>query len=1286
MPNDFKNLTVNLLSGDSASIRGLEASVNAINDELSNADISSYRRQIKKLEEELRELEGKIAQDSNELIKIKEKSTRKQEINDYYHGTLLEIAEGLEKDANKYGWYRDDYSDIKNLEIVENVKNYFLLRKEFIKYKVEKLRLELPQKEKIILGKDIEYFNKLIKEIKSRKIIENQIEGIKSKNYVLLRKELDTLGSILIDIEARPHIFKKQIIEDEINDLGEKWGNKINTSRKIIEKLAGYNLVEIDRNYEIKYPKGKGLVDLKNDANTLLSYSKKNGNISGIKFLFKKPFLPREIKEKLYFIEAVKVNGSPCDTESEFNSVIRDIDIKQNYDELTRIWNIKLDYDLKKYNELFDDISRFQKKIETLYAYIKNARKEIKEIERISDIRIKSYDVKYIESLQRKVIDILILKEYKRLRKNINESTKYLSKDEFHPIALQIKEKISELNIGMLGKLLEDLENLKNIKEQYKEHKILEEGLNLVMPNLIEDIKMNRIDKENLMELDKAIYFKDANKKLKRLLNEDYEQKLLEDLSYYDSKKEELISKIASLKAWEHVLHNLEENRTLRQHLEAWVQAVKRIGKTGRGKRALKFRNVAQEEMESCKMAVPCWIMPLYKITETIKPQKEMYDYVIVDEASQLGPDAIFLLYITKNIIIVGDDKQTSPEYIGIDANAMEPYIKKYLKGIPFSNFYGTEFSFFAHAKRFCEGLIVLREHFRCMPEIIEFSNKLFYAPDGKGLYPLKQYSENRLEPLRHVFCQDGFIEGSGQNIRNYNEAKSIVNKISELIKDPKYAGKTMGVISLQGTGQSVLIENLLIKEIGEREFKERKIICGNSASFQGDERDIIILSLVTAHNHRRNALMRPEDERRFNVAVSRAKEQAWLFHSVEMEDLSNTGDLRYKILDHFINYRPENIPKNNKIKRTIGRSPKPFDSWFEVDVYNNIVERGYRVIPQYEVAKGKYRIDLVAIFPNGSKIAIECDGDKWHGSEEYKNDIMRQKVLERCGWQFFRIRGGEYYANRENALTPLWEIFEKNKAVRYEEINNKKAEVSERNLDKVKKELKNKIAFEGEGWHEKIEDDENLLPENKLKRKSDIIQNNKGSNEIYKIRIGSLNIPELWNKSEILLFSDRYNVYKIKNMGFNDTRDVLSSVRVENNEKIIYITGTSNYTGFMIFGFENGKVAKVYMNSYKTVTQRKKLANAYNKKSKLLYVDHIKYDMDLVAISSVNKVLVFNTSLILAKDSRIAQGHQVMKSKKNSVMRMIKKANEVKFESVEYYRKQIPATGNYLKREDKII
>ena len=59
----------------------------------------------------------------------------------------------------------------------------------------------------------------------------------------------------------------------------------------------------------------------------------------------------------------------------------------------------------------------------------------------------------------------------------------------------------------------------------------------------------------------------------------------------------------------------------------------------------------------------------------------------------------------------------------------------------------------------------------------------------------------------------------------------------------------------------------------------------------------------------------------------------------------------------------------------------------------------------------------------------VECDGDKYHGAEQFENDMMRQKVLERCGWQFFRVRGAEYYSNRIKALEPLWELLRKNEA-----------------------------------------------------------------------------------------------------------------------------------------------------------------------------------------------------------------------------------------------------------------
>ena len=175
------------------------------------------------------------------------------------------------------------------------------------------------------------------------------------------------------------------------------------------------------------------------------------------------------------------------------------------------------------------------------------------------------------------------------------------------------------------------------------------------------------------------------------------------------------------------------------------------------------------------------------------------------------------------------------------------------------------------------------------------------------------------------------------------------------------------------------------------------------------------------------------------------------------MDDLSNTNDLRYKLLDHFKNYNSYQPIFNTPIERRMGTQPEPFDSWFEVDVYNDIVRKQISVIPQYEVAKGRYRIDLVALLPDGTKIAIECDGDKWHGPEQHQNDIMRQKVLERCGWKFFRVRGYEYYTDREKALEPLWNmiaVFEENETEAFTNFgfqeSNIQEEIEKRTSDSI--------------------------------------------------------------------------------------------------------------------------------------------------------------------------------------------------------------------------------------------
>ena len=113
-------------------------------------------------------------------------------------------------------------------------------------------------------------------------------------------------------------------------------------------------------------------------------------------------------------------------------------------------------------------------------------------------------------------------------------------------------------------------------------------------------------------------------------------------------------------------------------------------------------------------------------------------------------------------------------------------------------------------------------------------------------------------------------------------------------------------------------------------------------------------------------------------------------------------------------------------IARTVDRSrvkaPSPFDSWFEVDVFLRIIGRGYRVIPQFEIAG--YYIDLVVEGMQG-RLAVECDGDKWHGADRYEEDMGRQRMLRRCGLRFWRIRGSTFYRDPEASLEGLWETLD---------------------------------------------------------------------------------------------------------------------------------------------------------------------------------------------------------------------------------------------------------------------
>jgi very-short-patch-repair endonuclease len=98
------------------------------------------------------------------------------------------------------------------------------------------------------------------------------------------------------------------------------------------------------------------------------------------------------------------------------------------------------------------------------------------------------------------------------------------------------------------------------------------------------------------------------------------------------------------------------------------------------------------------------------------------------------------------------------------------------------------------------------------------------------------------------------------------------------------------------------------------------------------------------------------------------------------------------------------------------------FDSDFERDVFRRIAARGYRVKTQHRV--GRFHIDLVIEGRRG-RLAVELDGDAYHGPDRWEGDRQRQAILERLGWTFHRIRGSAFYRDPDAALSGLWDHLE---------------------------------------------------------------------------------------------------------------------------------------------------------------------------------------------------------------------------------------------------------------------
>lgn len=1036
LPSSIKPLCINLLGQGTEERMSLEKSVTGILARLDGRGATKNGNKKQVLEKRLHSSRSEKAETDNKILALRESETYVHNMgNGQYSGTAAQIARKLEGDASKYSWFTDEVNHDVQLPLLPDeisslcqdiVKIDFATEGALSKF-LPDTKKEIPSAAGVRKA--------FRREAETRRLAEKGKDRLRGQEGQALlqssKEDIQELLNHLSDfiaasetVRKRPMSWIEKAVYDVLTDKDTPWKELLKLSVHNTDGLHGV-AEEVDA-IDFVVPEDMDRRKLLHDAEALKVHFESGGGEG--RWIFK----PKIVRKHGDLIGKVRVDGFDCNTPESLQKLIDFIKVEQCLQYTWSLWAGKFEpvegpfpIQLAEIDELHEALHS----VIGLYDKREHVKQKLQKIRGLGAPRWENPT-----SLRTLVEDcrvVLAHIEYRSIYRQLDlirdRLLAHTHRNDAHPINASILVAFEDRDAEQYGKLVEEVTELRNKALCVNRKRQIIGKIAQTAPVLAGQLagcENPHLWAERVNQLEEAWVWAQTVSWLKDFLSVDLES-LERHTRRLDKEIRKDLADLAAVKAWEFCFERMLEDH--RRHLMSWQQSMKKLGK-GTGKYAHTHRKNAQRHLNECRDAVPAWIMPLHRVYETVDPSTGVFDVIIIDEASQCGPEGLPLMYLGKRILIVGDDKQISPEAVGINRAQVQQLMQEFLYDFNHADSFDVDSSLFDHGRIRFNRRISLQEHFRCMPEIIRFSNDLCYQTDP--LIPLRQYPPDRLQPLKAVAVQDGYREGAGNRVINRPEANAIVEAIEDCCADDRYQGMSIGVIALQGDSQAYHIEEQLLQRIGAEEMEKRRLVCGNPYSFQGDERDVIFLSMVAAPNERIGVMNRSADQRRFNVAASRAKDQMWLFYSATANHLSEQC-FRRRLLEHFLNPAShisralgegaeELRDKAFRANRTIEKPPSPFDSWFELDVALHVAGKGYRIIPQYEFADK--RIDLV-VEGEKSQLAIECDGDFWHGADEYTKDMERQRKLERCGWQFFRIRESRYYANPEKALGPLWKL-----------------------------------------------------------------------------------------------------------------------------------------------------------------------------------------------------------------------------------------------------------------------
>jgi very-short-patch-repair endonuclease len=1032
---ELQPLCINLLGSGLEERMSLESSVGGILRKNGEWNEDRAEQERTDLEKQLRNLREDQAKVNRRLRDIRESETHTQSIADgTYKGTAARIVEAVNRDRRIYDWFTDapalgnpcPVSATNLRRLLEELRHFTPEKRKELKFAWPGT-LPAPERfARLIQGEKRATEEESISVNGADERIVDLLSKTNLSTIEATRDALSNFRDARRRFMASPHPWVRDALRDVLSGNSSLWRELFRATKGAADEIE--TLVAVADSTTLDFPDNAHIIALREDACKLKAHMENGGKLGW------GPFRPKVVKECIHIVKTVRINGRPCSALDDFSTLADVLHARIECEKAWGFWVGRAEEPQGPYSlQLHELRARCDalKDALSLEELIGKCRATIRQYPVIAE-PVWS-DESQIDMLISSCC-LAIARHHKRLatdeiQKIESPLSALTATSNAHPVTGELLQAVCDRDVDAYGRGVGTMQRLDTERQQLQKVDEYILKLNRHLPKLTHEMEQNPGDSswdERVQHIQDAWHWAQARYWIEEHIRKEDIPALAQRVKQIEDEINATIAKLASLHAWSYCFSRLEEDH--RRHMEAWQQSMRLLGK-GTGKHAPRHRREAQQHLNKCREAVPAWVMPLHRVWDTVEPAPGMFDLIIIDEASQCGVEALPLFYLGKKVLIVGDDKQISPDAVGLPRDAVHRLMEEFLHDFEFKSSFDVESRLFDHGKlRYGTRRITLREHFRCMPEIIRFSNDLCYS--DTPLIPLRQYGPDRLPPIEHFFVDGGYREGKNNRVVNKPEADAVVAKICEMCESEQYSGKTIGVVVLQGEAQGALIENQLLELLGAEEMEKRRLVCGNPYSFQGDERDVIILSMVAAANERIGPFTKAADERRFNVAASRARDQMILFHSVSSDDLS-TSCLRRRLLDFFENTTPQEIAgierdelerRASQDNRGVMTPPTPFDSWFEVDVALALLRKHFRVLLQHEVA-GK-RIDLV-VEGGQARLAIECDGDRWYGAEQYEADMQRQRQLERCKWEFFRVSEAAFYSNEEDALTPLWRMLE---------------------------------------------------------------------------------------------------------------------------------------------------------------------------------------------------------------------------------------------------------------------